>query len=68
METFLFPAWIWEAQFPRNFISMENTEQLLKIYNTPDHYMFSMKSNYVEINNNGDIYEVKTKFTDKVKN
>ena len=47
---------------------MKNTEQLLKIYNTPDHYMFSMKSNYVEINNNGEIYEVKTKFTDKVKN
>ena len=35
------------------FYKLKNTEKILQIYNTPDNYMFSVKPNYVEINNNG---------------
>ena len=46
----------------------KNTEKILQIYNTPDNYMFSVKPNYVEINNNGEVYEIKTEFIDKSEN
>jgi|GEM_PF-1001079 len=46
----------------------KNTELILQIYNTPDNFRFRMKPNYVEINNNGEVYEVKAKFIEKSEN
>ena len=46
----------------------KNMERILQIYNTPDNDRFQIRSNYVEIHNNGEVYEVKTNLVDKSEN
>ncbi len=43
----------------------KNIERILQIYNTPDNELFKVTANYVEINHNGESYELKSRFVDK---
>lgn len=45
----------------------KNIERILQIYNTPDNDLFRVTANYVEINHNGEVNEIRSRFVESKK-